>query len=77
MAVMHKQVKAFLKATNDEVPVELKQKIVDNIYKNIDDKPSAENLTVCPVNRNSTNSGKNPKKTIDRFTGIITNFIGF
>ena len=77
MAAIHKQVKAFIKATNEEVSVELKQKIVDNIYKGVEDKPNAENLTVCPVDRKSATSAKNSTRKVDRFTGIINNFIGF
>ena len=72
MAAMHKQVKAFIKATNDEVSVDIKQKIVDNIYKNVADKPSQENLTVCPVDRSSSSK----RKGQDKFTGIINQFIG-
>ena len=71
MAAMHKQVKAFIKATNDEVSVDIKQKIVDNIYKNVADKPSQDNLTVSPVDRSSS-----LKRKQDKFTGIINQFIG-
>ena len=76
MSIMHKQVRAFVKATNDEVPVEIKQKIVDNVYKDIQEKPCKEDLTICPVDRNSSASAQKRRK-VDRFTSIINKFIGF
>ena len=76
---IHKQVKLVLKTVNDEMMPDQKQKIVDNIYKDVQDKPSKEEITVDPEQSkaNASVSSKTKKACNDKFSSIIGKFIGF
>jgi len=71
MNMLKGKVNTLVKAMNDELTSENKQKIVDNIYKNANDKPCIGDLTVEIGSESKQKRAKN-----DRFIGIINKYIG-
>ena len=76
---IHQQVKIVIKAISEEAKPEQKQRIVDNIYKDMPNK-SKEDLIIDGDNIGRTNtsqSSKSKKALNDKFSSILGKFIGF
>ena len=69
------QTRKVMQAVNQEVPDDFKQKVIDNIYKDVAKKPSDITL------RQSISSKDSPLKrrksaSVDKFTAIVAKFLG-
>ena len=76
---IHQQVKIVIKAIGEEAKPDQKQRIVDNIYKDMPNK-SKEDLIIDGDNIGRTNtsqSSKSKKAANDKFSSILGKFIGF
>ena len=76
---IHQQVKIVIKAISEEAKPDQKQRIVDNIYKDMPNK-SKEDLIIDGDNIGRTNtsqSSKSKKAANDKFSSILGKFIGF